>query len=263
MSIITPPKIWGIALVALCLVTFRAPSQTPSGGAELQTTIDRYCAGCHNARLKIAGLVLDPAAATHPGDDAEKWEKVLRRLRAGTMPPPGSPRPEGAIYSRTSAYLAHELETVAAARPNPGLLPNVHRLSRTEYQNAIRDLLDLTALPKELDYSTLLPTDNVSSGFDNLADTLFMSPGTTERYVAAARKIAKVAVGDPSMDALVNIHLRAPSAPGQPQRKTSFGTRGGRAVKAISADRRIRVSRSDDRSYPRRAPPRNLHRRRI
>src|SRR6185436_19437878 len=111
------------------------------------------------------------------------------------------------VYSRTASYLARELETFAVARPNPGTLPNVHRLSRTEYQNAIRDLLDLTALPKEFDYSTLLPTDNVSSGFDNLADTLFMSPGTTERYVAAARKIAKLAVGDPAMDALVNIHL--------------------------------------------------------
>jgi mono/diheme cytochrome c family protein len=234
MSSITSLKIWGTAaLTALSFVASRAPSQTPSGGAELQATVDRYCAGCHNARLKIADLVLDPSAATHPGDDAEKWEKVLRRLRAGTMPPPGSPRPEGAIYSRTSAYLAHELETVAAARPNPGKLPNVHRLSRTEYQNAIRDLLDLTALPKELDYATLLPTDNVSSGFDNLADTLFMSPGTTERYVAAARKIAKVAVGDRSMDALVSIH---PTPLRQPQdnriEKLPFGTRGGTAIES-------------------------------
>ena len=167
MSSITPPKLWGaVAVLSLSLVALRAPSQTPSEAAETQATINRYCIGCHNERLKTAGLVLDPAGATHPGDDAEKWEKVLGRLRAGTMPPPGSPRPEGAIYSRTSAYLAHELEAVAIARPNPGTLPNVHRLSRTEYQNAIRDLLDLTALPKELDYSTLLPTDNVSSGFD-------------------------------------------------------------------------------------------------
>ncbi len=233
MLSITPPKIWGTALLALCLAALRAPSQTPSDAAEVQTTINRYCTGCHNERLKTADLVLNPAGATHPGDDAETWEKVLRRFRAGTMPPPGSPRPEATVYARTSAYLARELETVAVARPNPGTLPNVHRLSRTEYQNAIRDLLDLTALPKELDYSTLLPTDNVSSGFDNLADTLFMSPGTTERYVAAARKIAKVAVGDRSMDALVNIHLTPLRQP-QDQRKESlpFGTRGGTAIES-------------------------------
>lgn len=233
MSSITLTKIWGSAVLVLCFVAFRAPSQTPSDAVEVQATFNRYCTGCHSERLKSAGLVLDPTAATHPGDDAETWEKVLRRLRAGTMPPPGSPRPEAAVYSRTSAFLARELETVAVARPNPGPLPNVHRLSRTEYQNAIRDLLDLTALPKELDYSTLLPTDNVSSGFDNLADTLFMSPGTTERYVAAARKIAKVAVGDPSMDALVNIHLTPLRQPQDNRNeKLPFGTRGGAAIQS-------------------------------
>ncbi|MEP6962615.1 MAG: DUF1592 domain-containing protein, partial [Acidobacteriota bacterium] len=117
--------------------------------------------------------------------------------------------------------------------PNPGTLPIVHRLSRTEYHNAIRDLLDLAALPKELDYSTLLPTDNVSSGFDNLADTLFMSPGTTERYVAAARKIASVAVGDPSMGTLVNIH-QTPLRQPQDGRNENlpFGTRGGASIQS-------------------------------
>jgi mono/diheme cytochrome c family protein len=237
MSSLTPPigKLVGV-LIVLGFAAFQAPSQTQSGVAdvaEAQATINRYCAGCHNERLKIAELVLDPAAIAHPGDDAETWEKVLRRLRAGTMPPPGSPRPEGAVYTKTSAYLSRELETAAAARPNPGTLPNVHRLSRTEYQNAVRDLLDLPALPKELDYATLLPTDNVSSGFDNLADTLFMSPTTTERYVAAARKIARVAVGDPSLDALVNIHLTPLREP-QDQRREDlpFGTRGGTAIES-------------------------------
>ncbi|MEO5922784.1 MAG: DUF1592 domain-containing protein [Bryobacteraceae bacterium] len=246
MSSITPQKIWGTAsLLALCLIGTRAPSQTPADGAEVQATINKYCTGCHNARLKTADLVLDPAAATHPGTDAETWEKVLRRLRAGTMPPPASPRPENAVYARASAFLARELETSAGARPNPGTLPIVHRLSRTEYQNAIRDLLDLTALPKELDYSTLLPIDNVSSGFDNLADTLFMSPGTTERYVAAARKIASVAVGDPSMGALVNTHLTPLRQP-QDNRNENlpFGTRGGTSIQSyfpLSGEYEFRV----------------------
>ncbi len=219
------------ALLALSLVALRAPSQTPSDAADMQATVNRYCTGCHNERLKTAGLSLNPAAATRPGDDAETWEKVLQRLRAGTMPPPGSPRPETAVYARTSAYLSRELEAAAVAHPNPGTLPIVHRLSRTEYKNAIRDLLALPILPKELDYSTLLPVDNVSSGFDNLADTLFMSPDTTERYVAAARKIGRIAVGDPSMDALVNIHLTPLRQP-QDNRNENlpFGTRGGTAI---------------------------------
>jgi mono/diheme cytochrome c family protein len=245
-SITSPKKILGAAgFVALSLVAFRAPSQTPSEAAETQATVTRYCVGCHSQQLKTAGLVLDPAAATHPGDDAETWEKVLRRLRAGTMPPPGSPRPDAAIYSRTSSYLARELEAAATAHPNPGTLPVGHRLSRTEYQNAIRDLLDLPTLPKELDYTTLLPTDNVSSGFDNLADTLFMSPGSTERYVAAARKIARVAVGDTSMEALVDIH-QTPLR--QPQDRRSeglpFGTRGGTAIQGyfpLSGEYEFRV----------------------
>ena len=218
-------------LLALSLVALRAPSQTPSDAADMQAAINRYCSGCHNERLKTAGLALDPAAATHPGDDAETWEKVLQRLRAGTMPPPGSPRPEAAVYARTSAYLSRELEAAAVAHPNPGTLPIVHRLSRTEYKNAIRDLLALPILPKELDYSTLLPVDNVSSGFDNLADTLFMSPDATERYVAAARKIGRVAVGDPSMDPLVNIHLTPLRQPQDGRNENlPFGTRGGAAI---------------------------------
>ncbi len=245
MSRITPPKVWSAALLGLGLVALRAPSQTSSDAADTQAAINRYCTGCHNARLKTADLVLDPAAASHAGDNAETWEKVLRRLRAGTMPPPGSPRPEAALYSRMSAYLARELESSAATHPNPGMLPVVHRLSRTEYQNAIRDLLDLPSLPKELDYSTLLPADNVSSGFDNLADTLFMSPDTTERYVAAARKIARVVVGDSSIDALVNIHLTPLRQPQDARNeKLPFGTRGGAAIQSyfpLSGEYEFRV----------------------
>lgn len=247
MSSITSRKnILGAAsFVALSLVALRAPSQTPSEAADAQATINRYCVGCHSQQLKTAGLVLNPAGATHPGDDAETWEKVLRRLRAGTMPPPGSPRPDAGLYAKTSAYFERELEAFSATHPNPGILPVVHRLSRTEYQNAIRDLLDLPTLPKELDYSTLLPGDNVSSGFDNLADTLFMSPGTTERYVAAARKIARVAVGDPSIEALVNTHLTPLRQPQDSRNENlPFGTRGGAALQGyfpLTGEYEIRV----------------------
>ena len=184
--------------------------------------------------MKTAGLVLDPAGVARPGDQSETWEKVLRQLRAGTMPPPGAARPPQAFYTRAAAYLARELEASAAARPNPGSLPLAHRLTRTEYGNVIRDLLALPDLPKELDYATLLPADNASSGFDNLADTLFVSPATMERYLAAALKISRVAVGDPDMGALVNTHITPVR---QPQERPQRGAALRHARRA--ADRRL------------------------
>ena len=226
----------GIASTGLCLGLVLGASESVSqdpakARAGTQAAITQYCSGCHNDRLKTAGLVLDPAAVAHPGDQAEVWEKVLHQLRAGTMPPPGVPRPPEGFYKSTTAYLARELEASAAARPNPGALPLAHRLTRTEYGNAIRDLLAMPALPKELDYATLLPADNVGSGFDNLADTLFVSPATMERYLAAARKISRVAVGDRAMGALVNIHLTPVRTPQEARNDAlPFGSRGGLAI---------------------------------
>jgi hypothetical protein len=197
-------------------------------GVETQAAVEKYCTTCHNDRLKTAGLALNPAGIARPGDESETWEKVLRQLRAGTMPPPGAARPPQTFYTRATTYLAHELEASAAARPNPGALPLAHRLTRTEYANVIRDLLALPDLPKELDYATLLPADNASSGFDNLADTLFVSPATMERYLAAAQKISRVAVGDPGMAPLVNTHITPVRQPQEGRNEElPFGTRGG------------------------------------
>src|SRR5688572_21034452 len=206
-----------------------AASQNPSDArAETQAALSKYCITCHNERLKTAGLALDPSGVTRPGDQSETWEKVLHQLRAGTMPPPGAARPPQAFYTRAAAYLARELEASAAARPNPGSLPLAHRLTRTEYGNVIRDLLALPDLPKEFDYATLLPADNASSGFDNLADTLFVSPAAMERYLAAARKISRVAVGDPDMGVLVNNHITPVRQPQEGRNEElPFGTRGG------------------------------------
>jgi mono/diheme cytochrome c family protein len=206
-----------------------AVAESPSDArAETQAAIAKYCTTCHSERVKTAGLVLDPTGVARPGDQAETWEKVLRQLRAGTMPPPGAARPPQALYARAAAYLARELEASAAARPNPGSLPLAHRLTRTEYANTIRDLLALPDLPKEFDYATLLPADNASSGFDNLADTLFVSPATMERYLAAALKISRVAVGDPEMGALVNTHITPVRQPQERRNEAlPFGTRGG------------------------------------
>ena len=145
----------------------------PDVRAETQATLAKYCATCHNERLRTAGLVLDPMGVGRPGDQSETWEKVLRQLRAGTMPPPGASRPPQALYARASGYLARELEGNAAGHPNPGSLPLARRLTRTEYANVIRDLLALPDLPKEFDYSTLLPADNNNRSMDYVA-TIFI-----------------------------------------------------------------------------------------
>ena len=221
----------------------------PDARAETQAAIAKYCTTCHNERLRTAGLVLDPTGVARPGDQSETWEKVLRQLRAGTMPPPGAARPPQAFYTRAAGYLARELEASAAARPNPGSMPLAHRLTRTEYANVIRDLLALPDLPKEFDYATLLPADNASSGFDNLADTLFVSPATMERYLAAALKISRVAVGDPDMGALVNTHI-TPVRQTQDGRNEAlpFGTRGGLQIDGyfpLDAEYEFKVETAD------------------
>ncbi len=172
-----------------------AAGQTSPSSPE--ATFTKYCVTCHNARLKTAGFVLDTADLKNVGAHAETWEKVVRKLRTEAMPPAGAPRPDRATYDSTAAYLEAELDRAAAAKPNPGSLPLLHRLTRTEYQNAIRDLLAVDALPKEMDYSLLLPADNASSGFDNIADLLFVSPTSMERYLDAAAKISRLAIGDP------------------------------------------------------------------
>jgi hypothetical protein len=192
----------------------------------------RYCVTCHSATLKTAGLVLNPDM-TQVTANAGTWEKVIRKLRTNAMPPAGAPRPDQSTYDSTASFLETELDRAAAAKPQPGTLPLLHRLTRTEYQNAIRDLLALDALPKEMDYSLLLPPDNSSSGFDNLADLLFVSPTTMERYLDAARKISRLAIGDPTMPLMVNSYRLSPEQT-QDIRvdELPFGTRGGMAVRS-------------------------------
>src|SRR5437867_916181 len=209
------------------LLPFTAAAQTPSA------VFTQYCVTCHNPRLKTGGLVIDPAEVSHVSTNPEVWEKVVRKLRSSSMPPPASPRPDPATYDSVATFLETELDRAAAEKPNPGTLPPLHRLSRTEYQNAVRDLLALDDLPKEMDFSLLLPADNISSGFDNIADLLFVSPTTMERYLDAARKISRLAVGDPEMPVMMNIHRLHPEQ-WQDVRvdELPFGTRGGLAVRS-------------------------------
>ena len=165
----------------------------PNGQAPPSTQralLDRYCVTCHNARLRTAGLELDTADLADVGGSAEVWEKVVRKLRADAMPPPGRPRPAAATRAEFASWLETALDREAAAHPNPGR-PAIHRLNRTEYVNAIRDLLGL-----EVDARSLLPGDNSDvHGFDNNADILSISPLLMERYLSAARKISRLVVG--------------------------------------------------------------------
>jgi hypothetical protein len=183
--------------------------------------------------LKTAGLVIDPTALASVGAGSEHWEKVVRKLRASAMPPANMPRPDEATLASLVSFLETELDRAAAARPRLGPLPLAHRLSRTEYRNAVRDLLALDALPREASVDYLLPADNISSGFDNIADLLFVSPSNMERYLDAARKISRLAVGDPTMPVMVNIHKIDTEHP-QDERvdELPFGTRGGIAIRS-------------------------------
>jgi mono/diheme cytochrome c family protein len=160
-----------------------AASPTSSPAAVFQ----RYCVTCHNSRLKTAGFILDPSGLADVAANSEIWQKVDRKLRSYAMPPAGVPRPDEATYNLVASQLEAELDRAATKQPNVGELPLLHRLTRTEYQNAIRDLVALDALPQEMDYSMLLPEDSASSGFDNIAELLFVSPSDMERYLGAAQ----------------------------------------------------------------------------
>ncbi len=190
--------------------------------------LDRYCVTCHNQQLRTADFALDSPEAdlTRVGEHAEVWEKVVRKLRAGSMPPSPRPRPDQAAYDGFRHWLEISLDQAAATRPDPGRTETLHRLSRTEYHHAVRDLLDL-----EVDVTELLPADDTSYGFDNIAGVLGVSPTLMERYLSAARKISRLAVASPVPSAVAET-FRIPSDLGQDDRVDGlpFGTRGGTAV---------------------------------
>ena len=193
--------------------------------AAYRTLVRRYCLSCHNDRTRTANLSLEGRDLAAVGDHPELWERVVRKLRAGMMPPPGARRPPEADYAAFRDWLEAEIDRSAAVNPGAKVL---HRLNRTEYANAVRDLLDL-----EIDPATLLPADDSSRGFDNIAGSLTISPTLLETYVAAAAKIARMAVGfwkTPTeatyisrTDSSQNLHLA-----GMP-----LGTRGGMAVRHV------------------------------
>ena len=179
---------------AVVAVQASAPS-TEAVSAAPRSVLDRYCITCHNDRLRTGGLTLDAASvdATDPSRHADVFERVIQKLRTGAMPPPGRPRPDEATYDAVASRLEADIDRAAAANPDPGRTSTVHRLNRTEYRNAIRDLLVL-----DLDVTPLLPGDETSdTGFDNNADVLSISTAQLERYLSAARTITRLATGLP------------------------------------------------------------------
>jgi len=168
-----------------------APAQPAASPA--RELVSKYCVTCHNERLKTAGLLLDKAD-DQVSNSSDTWEKVVVQLRSRAMPPPNLPRPDNATYDSVATWLESELDRAAAVRPNPGRPASLHRLNRTEYANAVRDLLRV-----EIDPTSMLPPDAQAHGFDTNADALGVEPALLDRYLTAAAKIARVAVGDPTI----------------------------------------------------------------
>jgi hypothetical protein len=197
-----------------------------SNPSTLNATVKQYCAGCHNERVKsdatATGVVLDGTDVARAAEHPEMWEKVVRRLRTGSMPPAGMPRPDPATTRALLSNLEGTLDRAAAAKPNPGR-PAVHRLNRAEYANAIRDLLAL-----EVDTSQLLPPDDSADGFDNNADLLGVSPALLERYLSAAARISELAVNSPALvPGSETYRIRGDASQSEQNDDLSPGTRGG------------------------------------
>ncbi|HSC16215.1 MAG TPA: DUF1592 domain-containing protein [Gammaproteobacteria bacterium] len=208
-------------MLAAALVAGCQPSNEKLA-ARYEGVVETYCLECHDAAGREAGLTLENVdlddVAAHP----ELFETVARKLRGRQMPPPGGPRPDAKTYDGFAAYLERRLDEAALASPEPGQA-SIHRLNRTEYGNAVRDLLAL-----EVDASELLPADDEGYGFDNIADVLRVSPSLLEQYLSASAKIAALAVGDPEAPAVTAVY-RAPSdlAQGVHVEGMPLGTRGG------------------------------------
>jgi mono/diheme cytochrome c family protein len=205
-----------------------ARQSTPAPAGEttaLKATIDTYCVTCHNQRLNTGGLSLDGVSLADAPAHADVWEKVVRKVRGGMMPPAGVPRPSTEARTALVSYLETSLDRAARLSPNPGR-PLAHRLNRAEYANAIRDLLDL-----RIDVSTMLPADDSSGGFDNNADVLGVSPVLLESYLTAAERVTALALGDPKLPPVGEVfRVRQDASQDKHVEGMPIGTVGGQAL---------------------------------
>ena len=242
-----------LAALLLAVAILKAPfGIEPVAAAQQQVDtrafLKQYCVSCHTQQAKQRGTVpvaLDELDPTQVDRDGRTWEQVVRKMRAGVMPPSGMPRADKAAHERFLATIEGELDRAALAKPNPGRTEAFHRLNRKQYQNAIRDLLAL-----EIDVTGLLPPDDASYGFDNIAGVLKISPTLMERYLSAAQKISRIAIGLPPSSPSID-YFRVADDRAQDDRLPSqlFGTRGGAAVRytfPMDAQYTIRVELSRD-----------------
>jgi hypothetical protein len=216
---------------AAAQATMRVPAAASAATSPQRELLDRYCVGCHNQRAKSAGqeagrkLTLDDLNPAQVGEHPDKWELVVRKLRAGMMPPANSRRPDRAAYDAFITYLESELDRTAVAYTPP---PGLHRMNRTEYANAIHDILDL-----DIDPGAYLPSDDSTHGFDNIAGALGISSTLIEAYVNAAGKISRLAIGEPTTPGLVVYRTPEDTSQDYHIEGLPFGTRGGILVKHV------------------------------
>ena len=200
----------------------------PASAESVRATLDGFCVRCHNDRLRTADLALDAHDLADVGADAETWERVILKLRARTMPPAGNPRPAENTYRAVASWLETEIDTVAMVSPDPGRGESFHRLNRAEYHAAVRDLLAV-----DVDVAELLPADDTyEHGFDNNGDVLSISPDLMARYLSAARRISRLAVGIPPVGPAVATYRVHPGLVQNDRQdeRLSFGSRGGIAI---------------------------------
>jgi len=205
------------------------PLQRPAPAAASspqRALLDQYCVGCHNDALKTAGIILDKADVQHVGTDPATWERVVQKMRAHQMPPAGRPRPDKSAYEAFRVWLENELDNAAAVNPNPGTTVSYHRLNRLEYQNAVKDLLDV-----DVDASAFLPEDPASFGFDNIGGAIKMSPDLMETYMKAAMKISREALGVSVSPQLTTYKLEDDQSQDDRSIGLPLGTRGGLEAK--------------------------------
>lgn len=195
----------------------------PSTALSQPNVVREYCAVCHNDKAKTGGLVLSNLDPAHPQNNAEIWEKVIRKLRAGAMPPRGAPRPDRSTLDNLASWLETKLDETSRPNPGPAIL---RRLNRAEYAASIRDLLAL-----EVDVTSLLPADDANHGFDNMADSLRISPALLDSYLSASAKVSRAAIGDPDIaPAFETYRVRPDLGQDWHIEGLPLGTRGGMLV---------------------------------
>ncbi len=215
-----------VALAQTVAFAQTGASAHPDSPAAQQAVIGKYCITCHSAKLRTGGLSLQDADLNNIPAGAETWEKVIRKLRTGSMPPQGMPRPDGPTVNALASFLETSLDRAAEAKPAPGHAA-MHRLNRAEYANAIHDLLAL-----DVDATALLPPDDESSGFDNIADVLRLSPSLMERYLSASWNISRQAIGNMNITPeTATYRVRPDLSQDQHIEGLPFGTRGGILVR--------------------------------